>query len=687
MFGEFWDENYIDNETDINYGDISDMTDDSFGEFSNPDEELHGVLDKFKDGKWMDNAIDNIEDFSGKTHKCGKITPIRDIKCLPHPDAFSPCEDVMGYMWLRIVVWFVVVTAIFGNLLVLVVTLVSKYKVTVPKFLMCNLCTADFFLGLYLLMLASFDLYSSGIYFNYAFHWQYGPGCQIAGFMSTFSSSLSIYTLTVITIERWYAISHAIHITKRMRLKQASYIMTFGWVLSLFLATLPLFGVSSYGKTSICLPMDTTDYIDLIYILSLLLINLVCFMVICGCYIDMYRQVHGEQTAAGRNDANIAKRMAILVFTDFACFFPLAFFGLTAAAGKPLITVTDSKILLVFFFPLNACCNPFLYAIITKQFKKDLFSMLSQCGLCQKHDTRFRQPYSSNLQYSSNPHVKQNIYNQVVHRSSQGSVRSTYFSSKCSMGTSQGSQGTPNTSPKSKKRSLSYVSPPSSSGSLGKYQTGIPQLVGSIQTTFSGKELRKLSVVPETSPNKTSPDIKESPSFKKFASPDSNDQHDSSIEKKRAVMNVRSVSQYSSSPIQKQGSFDYDRLINLRKGSESTTISGSTCTTTTDMSLLSSERESVDYAAIIEPIEEIDHEEEASPPHEANKLISEENKAVAKISDSNPNTKIELISNCGQAKTAPEIDNDKCLNQNTNYTKLTKFTKVPFIGAQHGEKV
>ena len=58
--------------------------------------------------------------------------------CTPQSDAFNPCEDVMGYVWLRIIVWFVVVTAILGNLVVLIVTLSSKHKLTVPKFLMCK---------------------------------------------------------------------------------------------------------------------------------------------------------------------------------------------------------------------------------------------------------------------------------------------------------------------------------------------------------------------------------------------------------------------------------------------------------------------------------------------------------------------------------------------------------------------
>ena len=65
-------------------------------------------------------------------------------------------------------------------------------------------------------------------------------------------------------------------------------------------------------------------------------------------------------------DARVAKKMAVLVFTDFACIFPVCFFVLFALVDLPLVTISTSKILVVFFYPFNSCCNPFLYAILTK---------------------------------------------------------------------------------------------------------------------------------------------------------------------------------------------------------------------------------------------------------------------------------------------------------------------------------
>ena len=370
---------------------------------------------------------------------CGEIYfKNRHIDCTPEPDAFNPCEDVMGYFWLRITVWFVLLAALLGNSVVLLVLITSRSKFTVPKFLMCNLAFADFFMGVYLLLLASIDVRTLGEYFNYAVQWQNEGGCQAAGFLSVFSSELSIFTLTIITLERWYAISHAIHLNKRLKLRQSLLLMLVGFIFASALAILPLAGISGYGNVSICLPMKADNIIDIGYIVSLLIMNGLMFLAVCFCYVNMYWKVRsGSDCTARSNDATIAKRMALLVFTNFACWAPIAFFGLTASAGHPLIDITNSKILLVFFYPLNSCANPFLYAILTKQFRKDVFIFLGRYGICVDKANMYRGTHTSRSMSHSKggkdmilhsiAHPNESLFSQLMdsNHSSKHSVNST----------------------------------------------------------------------------------------------------------------------------------------------------------------------------------------------------------------------------------------------------------------------
>ncbi|XP_069845652.1 thyrotropin receptor [Dipodomys merriami] len=307
-----------------------------------------------------------------------------DMVCTPKSDEFNPCEDIMGYKFLRIVVWFVSLLALLGNFFVLFILLTSHYKLTVPRFLMCNLAFADFCMGIYLLLIASVDLYTHSEYYNHAIDWQTGPGCNTAGFFTVFASELSVYTLTVITLERWYAITFAMRLDRKIRLRHAYTIMIGGWVCCFLLALLPLVGISSYAKVSICLPMDTETPLALAYIVLVLLINVVAFVIVCFCYVKIYITVRNPQYNPRDKDTKIAKRMAVLIFTDFMCMAPISFYALSALMNKPLITVTNSKILLVLFYPLNSCANPFLYAIFTKAFQRDVFILLSKFGFCKR---------------------------------------------------------------------------------------------------------------------------------------------------------------------------------------------------------------------------------------------------------------------------------------------------------------
>ncbi|KAM6311432.1 thyrotropin receptor isoform 3-T3 [Aegotheles albertisi] len=323
-----------------------------------------------------------------------------DVICTPEPDEFNPCEDIMGYQFLRIVVWFVNLLAILGNVFVLFILLTSHYKLTVPRFLMCNLAFADFCMGLYLLLIASVDAYTRSEYYNHAIEWQTGSGCNTAGFFTVFASELSVYTLTVITLERWYAITFAMRPDRKIRLRHALVIMLGGWFSCFLLALLPLVGISSYSKVSICLPMDTETPVAEAYVIFILICNIIAFVIICACYIKIYVTVRNPQYKSGDKDTKIAKRMAVLIFTDFLCMAPISFHALSAIMNKPLITVTNSKILLVLFYPLNSCANPFFYAIFTKAFQRDVFILLSKFGVCE-HQAQVYRGQTISAKYSS----------------------------------------------------------------------------------------------------------------------------------------------------------------------------------------------------------------------------------------------------------------------------------------------
>uniref|UniRef100_A0A673YAP4 Luteinizing hormone/choriogonadotropin receptor n=1 Tax=Salmo trutta TaxID=8032 RepID=A0A673YAP4_SALTR len=312
------------------------------------------------------------------------------FQCTPESDAFNPCEDLLGYSFLRSVTWLITVFAVAGNMAVLVVLIISHQKLNVSRFLICNLAFADLCMGVYLLLIAATDYHSRKEYYNHATFWQTGAGCGVAGFLTVFASELSVYTLTMITLERWHTITNAMHKNKRLRLRHVVAMMAGGWGFSLLAALLPVLGVSSYTKVSICLPMDIESLASQVYVVALLLLNVTAFFIICYCYVRIYLSIHNPDLAIRHGDSKIAKRMAVLIFTDFICMAPISFFGILAALRMPLITVSHSKILLVLFYPINSLCNPFLYTIFTRSFRKDIRLLLSRCSFCHARAEFYR---------------------------------------------------------------------------------------------------------------------------------------------------------------------------------------------------------------------------------------------------------------------------------------------------------
>ncbi|XP_067845065.1 follicle-stimulating hormone receptor-like isoform X2 [Heptranchias perlo] len=331
----------------------------------------------------------------------GLCSDVVDVICNPKADDFNPCEDIVGKDILRVIIWLMNILAIIGNVVVLIVLLTSRYKLTVPRFFMCNLAFADFCMGLYLLLIASVDIRTKSQYYNYAIDWQTGVGCASAGFFTVFASELSVYTLTVITLERWHTITYAMQLDRKLRLRHAIVIMCGGWAFSFTVAVLPLVGISNYKKVSICLPMDINTPVSQAYIIFILVLNVIAFLIICFCYIKIYLTVRNPNFISTNSDTKIAKRMAVLIFTDFICMSPISFFAISAALKVPFITVSSSKILLVLFYPINSCANPFLYAFFTKTFRRDFYILLSRFGYCEMKAQLYRTETTSSVHNSN----------------------------------------------------------------------------------------------------------------------------------------------------------------------------------------------------------------------------------------------------------------------------------------------
>ena len=350
-----------------------------------------------------------------------------NVSCTPEEDSFNPCKSLLGESnGLHITIWFVIIFAFMGNGIVFFVFI--GYSVIIRRtaqdmfaihFMYFNLAMADFFMGIYLFIIAVVDADTRGEFYLTDITWRTSHGCGFAGFCAIMSTVVSVYILLVITVERTYTIYIVFERKKRTNL-QVYIMMAVGWVCGVLVAMLPLLGVSDYNTVAICLPFNVEGKINLAYVVALLLYTGVGFIIIFVCYAIIFQQIHksnkmspSQVTNRQTADIKIAIRIFVLVFTNFICWFPIALLGLSAAFGKSLVPNLEfSRWAMVFIFPINACLNPFLYSITTRAFREHTILLLSKCGLCKRRALDIKNARAgitpSDLSKTSNPNSNTN---------------------------------------------------------------------------------------------------------------------------------------------------------------------------------------------------------------------------------------------------------------------------------------
>ena len=265
---------------------------------------------------------------------------VPEENCLPERDEFSSCEDLMRRPVLKSFLWILGLMTLLCNLFVLIWR-ARQQKQTVYSLCVMNLAVADFFMGLYMVILASVDVYYSGVYIQYAENWKSSWLCQILGCVNTLSSEASVLSLCLISADRFYKIVFPFKASK-FGIKRARYVLFLLWFVALVIAALPLFPISYfdgqfYSRSSVCLSLHITNEISPGWEYSVAIfhgLNFTCFVSIFCAYAYIYSVIRESHSRTGRHttrpantDVALARRLVLVVATDFLCWIPINMMG------------------------------------------------------------------------------------------------------------------------------------------------------------------------------------------------------------------------------------------------------------------------------------------------------------------------------------------------------------------------
>ena len=168
-------------------------------------------------------------------------------------------------------------------------------------------------------------------------------------------------------------------------MRPAIVLVVIGWAAAFTFAILPILpiGINSYSAVAVCLPFEVESVLDKAYIGSLVVINLIGLVIVVAFYMRIYCVLRRSSAANSHSaDRKLIRSILLLTVVDFLCWAPLSVVTLAAIFNIELINTSVAKWFVVLIFPINACCNPFLYAIFTKKFRQRVQQTLC-CGTKQ----------------------------------------------------------------------------------------------------------------------------------------------------------------------------------------------------------------------------------------------------------------------------------------------------------------
>nr|XP_054775693.1 G-protein coupled receptor GRL101-like [Lytechinus pictus] len=328
------------------------------------------------------------------------------LRIPPHP-LFTCRKTFLQNKTIKFFIWFLGVSALIGNFLVIVMRLNSKPATPVAhiqSMFITNLAASDFLMGVYMVFLAIMDIYIGESYFwqGLSTEWRSSALCQFAGFISIFSSEASVFLLTLISVDRFICILFPFS-TKRLTVTSARMAIVGIWCFALLLS---LTGVllnnlypDAYSLSDVCVGLPfirkstnlqasqddrtTNTYQTVTYfteatssistwqfsIALFLGINLMSFLVILCTYIAIFIKVRFTRAEAGKtnqrsHDVKMAIRMFLIVGTDFCCWMPIIILGVLVQTIGVEVTPDIYAWLVVFVLPINSSLNPYLYTIV-----------------------------------------------------------------------------------------------------------------------------------------------------------------------------------------------------------------------------------------------------------------------------------------------------------------------------------
>ena len=344
--------------------------------------------------------------YTGDHKMCCYIKNLRDCVTIEKQPLMFQCGSLMQNSLLRVFMWVIGLSSVFGNIFVLFWRIRSKNEnniQTVQAVFVGNLAFSDLLMGFYMIFLASVDRYYGDEFFIVSDDWRVSIPCRIASTLAILSSETSLLLILFITFDRYLVLVFPFSLEKHFKKLSATIAVIGIWCITLPLSLSASFlaDVDSdfYELSDVCigLPLvtrpasykvkthnishdtitaplftvnvpsgsDSSWYFSLVVYLGL---NFCLASIIVVCYTIIFVSVRNSRRAVRKtrqvtDDIIMALRMIWVAMVNSLCWLPVTIVSILSQADLISVPLELYVWTVVFILPINAALNPYVYTI------------------------------------------------------------------------------------------------------------------------------------------------------------------------------------------------------------------------------------------------------------------------------------------------------------------------------------
>lgn len=273
----------------------------------------------------------------------------------------------------------VVFLAVFGNILTIYIVYKNRALRTSTNMFAVSLAVADMFMGLTVVMMALVVIIKSS--------WIFDSGsCHFQSFMIVFCSSISLMTITMTSVNRFFKVVKNSLYQRYFTKKRTAIMIVCSWICGVVIAAPVLLpGATVFIPFKlVCFVDITKDEWKFYVVAAMSTVVVIPVLVVPYCYLRIFLKVtyhqsnvfQSRQNTASLQEIKITRMMFAIVLCFSICWTPAYIINMIDCARATFTLHRAAYLIHSFGAGISCGINPILYGLMNPTFRREYMKVL-----------------------------------------------------------------------------------------------------------------------------------------------------------------------------------------------------------------------------------------------------------------------------------------------------------------------